>query len=188
LLAVALAAAASSGAVVPVQSADALEIPDWWPVPDRLRQIVRYMNSAEFDYCIWHPSRWNNCIQAWEAKWEADSMTKIQFPPAGNDDSKKSNAFYHAWWHVRMTHRMSGNPATALRFGELHEAGWEWTPESQMDLHNNAVGAYTGRDNDQPHSLWSITVKANRAILKDRNATPLWGPPGETWELWFIKK
>lgn len=99
-------------------------------------------NSAETQFCAW-PSNWAICGHARGASDEAYNQQSLKYGPQ-SVDGNKPNAFLHATWHALMTNRMSNNPATAIGFGQRHEAAAPHIPDAVMDLHNNEVGAWVG--------------------------------------------
>jgi hypothetical protein len=138
------------------------------------------MNSTEFNYCV-PPSRWNICNQARAARDEANAVTPAVF--GFHIDGTKSNAFLHSYWHARMTQRMSFNPATAIGFGQRHEAGQSGN-NSAMDLHNNPVGANVG-------AAFHAAADAQSILTNSANNAFYWGgypDPAPADKLWYLIK
>lgn len=105
-----------------------LEVGDWWDFPANLKR----------------------------ARQIADE--ELSRRPRSHNDA--GGAMRHAEWMRRTT--QEANACTAWVAGTGHEIegllnGQPW-PEALMDLHNNAVGRNTGRNNTavDPSSLWTL--------------------------------
>lgn len=137
------------------------------------------MNSTEFSYCL-PPSRWNICNQARNAMDEAYSWTESIY--SHRNDGTKANAFQHSYWLARMTQRMSNNTATAMGFGDRHEADTSGNPKA-MDLHNNSIGANVGAGSSESAARFYLKLSADDAFY--------WGgypDPAPADKLWYMVK
>ncbi|MFE4514860.1 cell wall-binding repeat-containing protein [Kitasatospora sp. NPDC056783] len=113
------------------------------------------MNDAEGEFCKW-PSRWNICLQAYDAsemaKYHADKEGQPGgYWPGSNGNGGKRDAYRHCVWSGQMALIMGSK--TAKGFGDRHETGPKPPQMSDelanshhaMDYHNNAVGRFFGQ-------------------------------------------
>ena len=139
-------------------------------------------NTTEIAWCAW-PTHVNLCLIARGAKSDTERYTDDNYGRSNHRDGNKANAFHHATWHSLMTKRMSNNPATAIGFGERHEALAPDIPYAKMDLHNNEVGAWVGAQapNEQ------LSVQFNKGLADNAFLSQMSPVGGPAQALWYIR-